>query len=65
MIQKMNVRMVMPAWLARCAAVLLLALGAGAAQAQSNAIESITATQQGRTICEISLTLTSRTEEPG
>ncbi|MGI4721071.1 MAG: type IV pilus secretin PilQ [Janthinobacterium lividum] len=50
MTQTMNMRVTAPAWLARCAAllsVLLLALGAGRAQAQTNAIESITATQQG------------------
>jgi len=47
MTQYMNLRSVAPAWLVRCAAMLLLALGAGAAQAQANAIESITATQQG------------------
>ena len=54
MTQTMNMRLTAPAWLARCAAllpkllaVLLLALGAGRAQAQTNAIESITATQQG------------------
>jgi len=47
MTQTMNMRIVVPSWLARCAATLLLALGAGAAAAQGNAIESITATQQG------------------
>ena len=46
MTQTMNMRLNVPAWLLRCAAALLLALGAGAAAAQ-NAIESITATQQG------------------
>jgi type IV pilus assembly protein PilQ len=46
MTQDMNMRLNVPAWLLRCGAVLLLALGAGAAAAQ-NAIESITATQQG------------------
>ncbi len=46
MTQHMNMRIVARGWLARCAAMLLLALGAGAAVAQ-NAIESITATQQG------------------
>ena len=51
MTQTMNMRIVVPGWLARCGAALLLALGAGAAAAQAqlqqNAIESITATQQG------------------
>ncbi|MCD2517027.1 type IV pilus secretin PilQ [Massilia sp. G4R7] len=46
MTQHMNMRSTVPAWLLRSAAMLLLALGAGAAAAQ-NAIESITATQQG------------------
>lgn len=40
----------LPGWLARLAAALLLALGAGAAQAQDNAIESITANQQGSNV---------------
>ena len=48
MTQTMNMRIVVPGWLARCGAALLLALGAGAAAAQAqlqqNAIESITAT---------------------
>lgn len=47
MTQTMNMRIVVPGWLARCGAALLLALGAGTAAAQGNAIESITATQQG------------------
>jgi type IV pilus assembly protein PilQ len=46
MTQTMNMRLNVPAWLLRCGAALLLALGAGTAAAQ-NAIESITATQQG------------------
>ncbi|HWJ93886.1 MAG TPA: AMIN domain-containing protein, partial [Telluria sp.] len=37
-------------WLARFGAWLLLALAAGAAQAQENAIESITANQQGSNV---------------
>jgi type IV pilus assembly protein PilQ len=40
----------LPGWLARLAAALLLVLGAGAAQAQENAIESITANQQGSNV---------------
>ncbi|GAB3386379.1 type IV pilus secretin PilQ [Massilia agri] len=47
MTQTMNMRIVVPGWLARCGVALLLALGAGTVAAQSNAIESITATQQG------------------
>ncbi len=51
MTQTMNMRIVVPGWLARCGAALLLVLGAGTAAAQAqlqqNAIESITATQQG------------------
>ncbi len=39
-----------PGWLARLAGVLLLALAATAAQAQQNAIESITANQQGSNV---------------
>ncbi|MCA1856114.1 type IV pilus secretin PilQ [Massilia oculi] len=45
-----TIRLAAPAWLARGASfclALLLALGAGAAAAQGNAIESITANQQG------------------
>ncbi|MFL6675405.1 MAG: type IV pilus secretin PilQ [Massilia sp.] len=37
-------------WLVHLGAALLLALGAGAAQAQENAIESITANQQGSNV---------------
>jgi type IV pilus assembly protein PilQ len=40
----------LPGWLARLAAALLLALGAGGALAQDNAIESITANQQGSNV---------------
>jgi type IV pilus assembly protein PilQ len=40
----------LPGWLARLAAALLLALGAGSALAQDNAIESITANQQGSNV---------------
>jgi type IV pilus assembly protein PilQ len=40
----------LPTWLARLAAALLLALAGGAALAQDNAIESITANQQGSNV---------------
>jgi len=40
----------LPGWLLRFAGALLLALGAGAALAQQNAIESITANQQGSNV---------------
>ena len=45
-----TLRITVPGWLARCGAALLLALGAGAAAAQGNAIESITASQQGANV---------------
>ncbi|CAN7605200.1 type IV pilus secretin PilQ [Massilia sp. LjRoot122] len=45
-----TLRITVPAWLARCGAAVLLALGAGAAAAQGNAIESITANQQGANV---------------
>ncbi|NNG23949.1 type IV pilus secretin PilQ [Telluria aromaticivorans] len=45
-----TIRMTVPLWLARTGAVMLLALGAGAAAAQGNAIESITANQQGANV---------------
>jgi type IV pilus assembly protein PilQ len=48
-----TIRITMPAWLSRCAQstlAVLLALGAGAAAAQGNAIESITANQQGANV---------------
>jgi type IV pilus assembly protein PilQ len=53
MTQFTNIRMVritVPAWLARSGAAVLLALCAGAAAAQGNAIESITANQQGANV---------------
>lgn len=40
----------LPAWLARLAAALLMLLGASAALAQDNAIEAITASQQGSNV---------------
>ncbi len=43
-------RLTVPAWLARCGAALLMTLAAGAAAAQGNAIESITANQQGANV---------------
>ncbi len=45
-----TLRMTVPAWLARCGAAVLMALAAGAAAAQGNAIESITANQQGANV---------------
>ncbi|WP_373889882.1 type IV pilus secretin PilQ [Massilia sp. H6] len=42
--------MTLPLWLARSGAAMLLALGAAAAAAQGNAIESITANQQGTNV---------------
>ncbi|KFI08027.1 type IV pilus secretin PilQ [Massilia sp. BSC265] len=47
-----TLRITVPAWLARASGAVLLALGAAAAQAQSpvNAIESITANQQGANV---------------
>ena len=44
------IRFVVPAWLARGAGAMLLALAAGSALAQGNAIESITANQQGSNV---------------
>lgn len=44
------IRIVVPGWLARPACALLLALGAGSALAQGNAIESITANQHGANV---------------
>jgi type IV pilus assembly protein PilQ len=43
-------RITVPAWLARCGAAVLMTLAAGAAAAQGNAIESITANQQGANV---------------
>eukprot|EP01114_Cavostelium_apophysatum_P023071 TRINITY_DN8578_c1_g1_i2.p1 TRINITY_DN8578_c1_g1~~TRINITY_DN8578_c1_g1_i2.p1 ORF type:complete len:728 (-),score=244.62 TRINITY_DN8578_c1_g1_i2:2207-4390(-) len=48
--KRTNIRIIVPAWLARCGAAVLLALGAGSAFAQGNAIESITANQQGANV---------------
>ncbi len=45
-----TIRMTVPLWLARAGAAMLLALGASAAAAQGNAIESITANQQGANV---------------
>lgn len=45
-----TLRITVPAWLARCGAAVLMALAAGAAAAQGNAIESITANQQGANV---------------
>lgn len=42
-----TIRLTVPGWLVRCGATVLMALAAGAAAAQGNAIESITANQQG------------------
>ncbi|WP_026354528.1 type IV pilus secretin PilQ family protein [Massilia niastensis] len=44
------IRIVVPGWLPRAACAVLLALGAGGAAAQGNAIESITANQQGSNV---------------
>ncbi|WP_091877084.1 type IV pilus secretin PilQ family protein [Massilia yuzhufengensis] len=44
------IRITVPGWLARTGAAVLLALGGGAAAAQGNAIESITANQQGANV---------------
>ncbi|WP_442920729.1 type IV pilus secretin PilQ [Massilia sp. DD77] len=44
------IRLVVPAWMARGAGAMLLALAAGGALAQGNAIESITANQQGSNV---------------
>ena len=44
------IRITVPGWLARCGATFLMALAAGAAAAQNNAIESITANQQGANV---------------
>ncbi|MDY0965126.1 type IV pilus secretin PilQ family protein [Massilia sp. CFBP9026] len=45
-----KIRFAPPAWLARAAAALMLMMCAGAAVAQGNAIESITANQQGSNV---------------
>ncbi|RNF32077.1 secretin [Massilia aurea] len=45
-----KIRFAPPAWLARAAAALMLTMCAGAAVAQGNAIESITANQQGSNV---------------
>lgn len=45
-----KIRFAPPAWLARAAAALMLMMCAGAALAQGNAIESITANQQGSNV---------------
>lgn len=45
-----KIRFAPPAWLARAAATLMIMMCAGAALAQGNAIESITANQQGSNV---------------
>lgn len=50
MTPNVKIRLAMPASLARAAAALVFMLCAGAALAQGNAIESITANQQGRNV---------------
>ena len=45
-----KIRFAPPAWLARAAAALMIMMCAGAALAQGNAIESITANQQGSNV---------------
>ena len=47
MTQYVKIRFALPAWLARAAAALMMMMCAGAVLAQGNAIESITANQQG------------------
>lgn len=50
MTQHAKIRFAPPAWLARAAAALMIMMCAGAALAQGNAIESITANQQGSNV---------------
>ena len=50
MTQHAKIRFAPPAWLARAAAALMMMMCAGAALAQGNAIESITANQQGSNV---------------
>lgn len=50
MTQYVKIRFAPPAWLARAAAALMIMMCAGAALAQGNAIESITANQQGSNV---------------
>ena len=50
MTPNVQIRFAMPAWLARAATALVLLTCAGAALAQGNAIESITANQQGSNV---------------
>jgi len=50
MTHNVKIRFALPAWLARAAAALMLMMCAGAALAQGNAIESITANQQGSNV---------------
>jgi len=50
MTPNVKIRFAMPARLARAAAALVILMCAGAAMAQGNAIESITANQQGRNV---------------
>ena len=50
MTPNVKIRFAMPARLARAAAALVILMCAGAATAQGNAIESITANQQGRNV---------------
>lgn len=50
MSHNVKIRFAPPAWLARAAAALMVMMCAGAALAQGNAIESITANQQGSNV---------------
>lgn len=50
MTQHAKIRFAPPAWLARAAAALMMMMCAGAVLAQGNAIESITANQQGSNV---------------
>lgn len=50
MTHNVKIRFALPAWLARAAAALMIMMCAGAALAQGNAIESITANQQGSNV---------------
>ncbi len=50
MTHNVKIRFALPAWLARAAAALMLMMCAGAALGQGNAIESISANQQGSNV---------------
>ncbi|WP_306395297.1 type IV pilus secretin PilQ [Telluria beijingensis] len=50
MTDNVKIRFALPAWLARAAVALMFMMCAGAALAQGNAIESITANQQGSNV---------------